>query len=376
MAYNYDYITDHNAKSYTPGRGGKSWDGTVVIHWWGDPNQNPTAEGVVQFFERGPGTSAHFVVSGTGRKVYHLVSNADTAWHAGDWDANCRSIGIECDPRCRDEDYDVVAEVLADLWRETGVEPMLYRHSDFFATACPGNYDLNRLNDLMTAKYRGVVQPAPARQPDPVPAVEIPQPTKFDEPKKMRTLLDQTELWDLNTAPNWKSKKTFSKGEVVEIAGFVEYYGAKYYMTRWSLSKGTKYGFNSNDLEEIIEEKPTEPVVENPVEKVADNQQLTTTQDEPKTDQNKEVEVQGEEKNEMSHNIKNDEKAEKTKKLTIPAQFKSRKFILAVASTIVALLNYCFNWGLDAGQLLTIFTPILAFIGVEGYADAQERLMK
>ena len=78
----------------------------------------------------------------------------------------------------------------------------------------------------------------------------------------------------------------------------------------------------------------------------------------------------------MSHNIKNDEKAEKTKKLTIPAQFKSRKFILAVASTIVALLNYCFNWGLDAGQLLTIFTPILAFIGVEGYADAQERLMK
>lgn len=28
-------------------------------------------------------------------EIYQSVAEGDTAWHAGDWDMNCRSIGIE-----------------------------------------------------------------------------------------------------------------------------------------------------------------------------------------------------------------------------------------------------------------------------------------
>ena len=107
MAYNH--ITNRNAKQFTKGRGSYGFQHLYIIHHWGDPNTNPTAEGVVNYFATTAPTSAHLVLTGTGRKVYQMVNDADTAYHAGDWAVNCKSIGIECDPRARDEDYDVLA---------------------------------------------------------------------------------------------------------------------------------------------------------------------------------------------------------------------------------------------------------------------------
>jgi len=55
-----------------------SWSGTV--NWF----QNPAAR-----------VSAHFVVRSSDGKIAQCVRGSDIAWHAGNWNYNTRSIGIE-----------------------------------------------------------------------------------------------------------------------------------------------------------------------------------------------------------------------------------------------------------------------------------------
>lgn len=116
-----------------------------TIHHWGALGQ--THDGVVDFFVNGPGqTSAHFVVS-DGR-VTCLVSPADAAWHTGTAHGNATSIGIECRPEATDGDYATVASLLR--WLRGGKDRPLYPHNHWFNTACPGVWDLDRLNTLIT----------------------------------------------------------------------------------------------------------------------------------------------------------------------------------------------------------------------------------
>jgi hypothetical protein len=188
MSYNYQ--TQWDSPNFTKGR--KAYD-YIVIHWWDDPAKNPSYEGVVGLLcNPARQASAHYVATGTNRRVACIVSPLDTAWHAGNWDANTRSIGIECDPRCREEDYDVVAELVADIRSAFGDMP-LRPHRDFIATACPGNYDLNKINAIAAQKIshenwgdvtNKVVPepPAPAPQPAPAPAPEPPKPEPTPEP--------------------------------------------------------------------------------------------------------------------------------------------------------------------------------------------------
>lgn len=150
----YTEITNRTSPNYWAG--GNSVQG-ITIHWWGDPAQNPTAEGIVNWLcNPASQVSAHFVATGTGRRVWQLVNDRDRAWHA--MSGNQSTIGIECDPRCRDEDYDVVAELIADLWKFYGKLP-IYPHSHWVSTRCPGNYDLGRLQRLAEAKLNGTAAP-------------------------------------------------------------------------------------------------------------------------------------------------------------------------------------------------------------------------
>lgn len=122
----------------------------IAIHWWGDPKQNPKFDNIVDYLCRpGGGSSAHLVASGTGRRVACIVDFADAAWATNS--ANPYTIAIELDPRCRDEDYDVAAELIAQLRQVYGNLPLV-PHKQFVATACPGNYDLNRLSKLAGTK--------------------------------------------------------------------------------------------------------------------------------------------------------------------------------------------------------------------------------
>ena len=139
----------YTAKGFTPAALVPTWFGArrtideIVIHHWGLTGQ--THQGVVDFFcKNGPGTtSAHFVVS-AGR-IDCIVSPEDAAWHCPG--KNATTIGIECRPEATDEDYATVAELVRHLRGQYGPLP-LSRHRDWYPTACPGVWDINRVDRL------------------------------------------------------------------------------------------------------------------------------------------------------------------------------------------------------------------------------------
>jgi hypothetical protein len=153
----YENIVAYNSPNYTSGRpyGVKF----IVIHWWGDPNTHPTFEGVIKTLcSPARGASAHYVAE-AGR-VACIVDPDDRAWNAGDGigvgsKGNDMGIGIECNPRQSDGDYETIAELIRDLRTSYGDLPLI-RHRDCSATQCPGSYDLDRLDRLA----HGLVAPS------------------------------------------------------------------------------------------------------------------------------------------------------------------------------------------------------------------------
>jgi hypothetical protein len=179
----YKFETQWDSPNFSNSNNGRKF---IVIHWWDDPAKNPTYEGTIQTLcNPTRQASAHFVATGTGRRVACLVDMMNTAWHAGTTNPatnpNPISLGIECDPRCRDEDYDVVAELICNIRSAFGDIP-LRRHSEFVATRCPGNWDLNRLDALARTKIDGgdwgivTDKPKPVVPPTVTPPIVIPEP--------------------------------------------------------------------------------------------------------------------------------------------------------------------------------------------------------
>lgn len=173
----YIDIADYNAVSFTPDdrvtivKNGEeavevldeSVD-TIVIHHWGNDGQ--AFEQVCSFLQSSPNSSAHFVVE-AGRCA-QLVDIKNIAWHSGDWDANVRSIGIECRPEMSPEDFETVAQVIVDLEIYYGRSFYINGHLDYFNTECPGRWysrleDLiNRVNAIKEGKTEQGVENVPA----------------------------------------------------------------------------------------------------------------------------------------------------------------------------------------------------------------------
>lgn len=140
----------------------------IVIHHWNDPKTPGTLAGVVSWLcNRAARVSAHYVVSGS--SIYRLVPENRRAWHAAG--GNDDSIGIECDPRQQDSTYASVAALVREIRGRHGDLPLV-RHRDVkgSSTACPGTYDLARLDRLA----RGGAAPAPAAA-GPAPAFPLPR---------------------------------------------------------------------------------------------------------------------------------------------------------------------------------------------------------
>ena len=131
-----------NAQVPSWGIGPRAYD-YITIHWWGDTTDFMTV--VNTFCNGNKQTSAHYIAE-SGR-VACVVSPQDAAWACGNLDGNRRSISIECNPLGRDGDYETVASVIRFLRTMYGDLPLV-PHNYWVATACPGNYDLNRLDQL------------------------------------------------------------------------------------------------------------------------------------------------------------------------------------------------------------------------------------
>ena len=145
-----DFADDfQQAVRYAPGRNLRSGEATrasgIVIHWWGEPS-GLSHQSVVNYLsgENVRWSSAHYVVSG--ERVTQLVGLEDTAFHAGVYDINAQSIGIECRPEMDDATVDRVRDLVQKLNGRFGplwLEP----HQAFSSTGCPGTY-MSRIPEL------------------------------------------------------------------------------------------------------------------------------------------------------------------------------------------------------------------------------------
>jgi len=147
----YTLQEQYNSKNQVPGASADSvWHrgarkvSSITIHHWGLKGQQFDTVRDFLCTNNSP-TSAHYVVQDG--LVSCIVSPDECAFHAGNAEGNSHSIGIECRPEATDGDYATVAELIRDLRAIYGDIP-LRPHNYWYATACPGDYDLDRLDSL------------------------------------------------------------------------------------------------------------------------------------------------------------------------------------------------------------------------------------
>ncbi len=133
-------------------RGAKDID-IIVVHV-----AQGSYSGTIGWFEKSrSNVSAHYVVNRNGR-VAQCVRNEDIAWHAGDWQYNRRSIGIEhagyaTEPKTARQ-YRSSARLSAYLSRRYGIpvdRRHIIGHRDVPGVnrTCPGRFDFSRYLHLV-----------------------------------------------------------------------------------------------------------------------------------------------------------------------------------------------------------------------------------
>ena len=135
------------ASNYTVGRDGSSVE-LIVDHW-----TVVMFEGAIRrFLNPASILSAHYVIGSDGR-IAQLVSEDDTAYHAGVFSVNQHSIGIEHEagPAMPPSDalYAASAQLHAEIASRHGlaleVGTTVLPHHAIVPTECPGTLDLDRI---------------------------------------------------------------------------------------------------------------------------------------------------------------------------------------------------------------------------------------
>lgn len=92
----------------------------------------------------GQGASAHYFVDDITPEIYQSVAEGDTAWHAGDWQMNCRSIGIEVVSAGEDfstTEVEKLTWLVRKLMAKYGIGASgVIRHYDVTGKLCPAPY--------------------------------------------------------------------------------------------------------------------------------------------------------------------------------------------------------------------------------------------
>ena len=184
-------------RHFTPGRDGRKIDGILWHHNAGQL----TIEQIYNVWQTRE-ASAHYQVQVDGR-IGQLVNDWDTAWHAGNWDANLTKIGIEHannggapDWPISDATLDAGAKLTASLCHtlDLGAPTLdvnIFPHRRFQATQCPGNFFMRIMDDQVSLARKYYLQmgtgsvpitpEAPAKPVAPtVPALPQPFPLRRD----------------------------------------------------------------------------------------------------------------------------------------------------------------------------------------------------
>lgn len=167
-------------KHYIAGRSGRKIDKVIIHHNAG----NLTIKGCWDVWQNRQ-ASAHYQVDSNGR-IGQLVWDRDTAWHAGNWNANTTSVGIEhadisSNPwRISDACLEEGAHLTAAVCKYYGLgRPQwgknVYGHKHFSATECPASLAGTQHAAYMARAqywYDQMTGTTPTPKPQPAPAAK------------------------------------------------------------------------------------------------------------------------------------------------------------------------------------------------------------
>lgn len=225
----------------------------VTDHWWGNWS-GQTKEGIVSWLCRpGGNTSAHEVLDVNW--VACIVDFMDAAWHSGSAVGNATTIGREHNPNpaVRAAVMNTSAENLADLRDPAAFGDVpLYRHSDWSATQCPGDLNIEKIDELSYTKQPGknwgdvkdkIVTPPPA----PVEAEWVRNIDDIVDVKLQVLTAAGAQVYDLNTLqpiPN----STIPRGTWVDIAKATKIGNQKFYLSSYAATNLKANGILTTDL--------------------------------------------------------------------------------------------------------------------------------
>ena len=253
-----------NGNNYEVGRAGFGIKGIVVHH------AVATSISAVDATFQNPSRRASAQYTVSGKEIHQHVSEANTAWHCGNYYGNHATVGIETvnstlapDYKVSDESLDTLIKLVADiakrnnlgkLWLDPNADyPTLSGHKDWYgsATACCGPY--------LYPKLQYIADKANAINYPPKPVTPTLTWKKLSSTVTYECKLQPTNLWDFNHTKfaDCKSVKQFKKGDKIDVYGtvFNKELNATYLLTEYSFTKKIANGFNEADMK--VCEKPT-----------------------------------------------------------------------------------------------------------------------
>jgi N-acetylmuramoyl-L-alanine amidase CwlA len=135
--------------NYDKGRQGNKIQ-KIVIHWFG---VGDLASAVTHFQKKTSKVSAHYLIENN--DVVQMVLDEDTAWHAGNYAENQKSIGLEhsAEPNRNASNltYNTSARLILELSKRHGI-PLdtshIVGHKTIVNTQCPGTINIEKLISL------------------------------------------------------------------------------------------------------------------------------------------------------------------------------------------------------------------------------------
>jgi len=122
----------------------------IVIHWFGKGTLESADN---RFLNDMSDVSAHYGISGD--TIIQWVEEQNVAYHAGNYEMNQRSIGIEhdatTDHQASDLTYETSAKLIANICKKYNIplnDSYIIPHRQIKATQCPGTIDINRIISL------------------------------------------------------------------------------------------------------------------------------------------------------------------------------------------------------------------------------------
>lgn len=175
------YHTPAQARAYY---GRYSREG-FTVHWWNTRDKvantvaghDQTVNYIYNKSVAGTG-SVNYVVSDF--KITYMVSPDNVAWASQS--GNPTTISCEFSPHLSAEGYKKAGWLIDQLEQRYGHKLTLYPHKHWYATACPGDLDINRMRAEADKWKRGDYdRPTPIPTPTPTPVPTPVGPTEHDK---------------------------------------------------------------------------------------------------------------------------------------------------------------------------------------------------